>query len=258
MKAVLLAGGLGTRMREETEFRPKPMVEVGGKPVLWHIMKTYAQSGINDFVICAGYKGNVIKNYFYNYAPENLDFTVKLGNHDEIVYHGSHDEFDWTVTVVDTGPLTMTGGRLQRVQHFLEDETFLCTYGDGIADVNISDSILFHKNQGKLATMTATRPVSRFGVVELGDEGIVEKFREKPKVDDWVNIGYFVFEPEIFSYLKGDGSVLEEDLLHSLAIEKQISAFKHDGFWQPMDTQREAQQLNEIWESGHAPWKTWE
>ena len=151
----------------------------------------------------------------------------------------------------------MTGGRLQRVQRFLNDETFLCTYGDGIADVKISDSVSFHKERGKLATMTATRPTSRFGVVELGKDGIVEKFREKPRVDDWVNIGYFVFEPGIFSYLKGDNSVLEEDLLHSLAIENQISAFKHDGFWQPMDTQREAEQLNEIWNAGSAPWKTW-
>lgn len=257
MKAVLLAGGLGTRMREETEFRPKPMVEVGGKPVLWHIMKTYAQHGISEFVICAGYKGSVIKNYFYNYAPENLDFTVRLGNHDEIVYHGSHEEFDWTVTVVDTGAQTMTGGRIRRVERFLDGEPFLCTYGDGIANVDVTDTIRFHESQRKTATMTTTRPTSRFGVVDMDAQGSISQFREKPRVDDWVNIGYFVFEPEIFNYIKDDSTVLEEEPLHGLADASQIAAYKHEGFWQPMDTQREAQQLNAIWDSGAAPWKTW-
>lgn len=257
MKAVLLAGGLGTRMREETEFRPKPMVEVGGKPVLWHIMKTYAQSGISEFVICAGYKGNVIKNYFYNYAAENLDFTVRLGSHEEITYHGSHDEFNWTVTVVDTGPQTMTGGRIKRIQRFIGDEPFLCTYGDGIADVDVSAALAHHVAQGKLATMTTTQPTSRFGVVDLNEQGMVENFREKPRVDDWVNIGYFVFQPEVFSYIDGDTTVLEEEPLHRLANEGQISAFRHEGFWQPMDTPREAQQLNSLWNDGTAPWKTW-
>ena len=244
-------------MREETEFRPKPMVEVGGKPVLWHVMKTYAQSGIKEFVICAGYKGNVIKNYFYNYAPENLDFTVRLGQKDEIVYHGSHDEFDWTVTVVDTGPATMTGGRIRRIRKFLGEEPFLCTYGDGIANVDIAESLAFHREQGKIATMTTTRPTSRFGVVDMDATGAVEKFREKPRVEDWINVGYFVFEPGIFEYLDDDSTVLEESPLHRLAEEKQISAFRHEGFWQPMDTQREAQQLNAIWDTGAAPWKTW-
>lgn len=257
MKAVLLAGGLGTRMREETEFRPKPMVEVGGKPVLWHIMKVYSQHGIKDFVICAGYKGNVIKNYFYNYAAENLDFTVRLGDHNEIVYHGSHDEFNWTVTVVDTGPNTMTGGRIKRIQRYIGDEAFLCTYGDGIADVDITSLVESHNEANKLATMTTTRPTSRFGVVDLDDSGSVTKFREKPRVDDWVNIGYFVFEPAIFDLIEDDTTVLEEFPLHKLAEDFNISAFKHDGFWQPMDTQREAQQLNQIWETGNAPWKTW-
>lgn len=258
MKAVLLAGGLGTRMREETEFRPKPMVEIGGKPVLWHIMKIYAQHGISEFVICAGYKGNVIKNYFYNYAPENLDFTVRLGSHDEIVYHGSHEEFDWTVTVVDTGAETMTGGRIRRIERFVDGQPFLCTYGDGIANVDIADTIKFHGVQGKIATMTTTRPTSRFGVVDMNTEGSVSQFREKPRVDDWVNIGYFVFEPEIFDYLTDDSTVLEQQPLHSLADASQIAAYKHEGFWQPMDTQREAQQLNAIWDSGTAPWRTWE
>lgn len=244
-------------MRDETEFRPKPMVEVGGRPVMWHIMKTYAQSGITDFVICAGYKGDVIKNYFYNYAPTNLDFTVKLGSHDEIIYHGSHDERDWTVTVADTGPRTMTGGRIKRIQRFVEDEDFLCTYGDGIADVDISALVEYHVAHGKTATMTATKPTSRFGVIDMGENGAVDKFREKPNVDDWINIGYFAFTPQIFDYLASDECVLEEEPLHELAEAHQISAFKHEGFWQPMDTQREAQQLNALWDTGKAPWKTW-
>ncbi len=257
MKAVILAGGLGTRMREETEFRPKPMVEVGGKPVLWHIMKTYSQSGIKDFVICAGYKGNFIKNYFYNYASENLDFTVRLGSHEEIVYHGSHDEFDWTVSVIDTGPETMTGGRIKRIQPYVGDEPFLCTYGDGIANVDIAASIVKHNQSGKLASMTVAQPTSRFGVIDLEADGTVRKFREKPRVDDWVNIGYFVFQPQVFDYIDSDATVLEEEPLHQLAGDEQLSAFQHHGFWQPMDTPREAAQLNQIWSAGNAPWKTW-
>ena len=256
MKAVLLAGGLGTRMREETEFRPKPMVEVGGRPVLWHIMKTYAHHGIDEFVICAGYKANVIKNYFYNYPAENLDFTVKLGNHDEIKLHGSHEEFDWTVTVVDTGPNTMTGGRIKRIRSFVGEEPFLCTYGDGIADVNVSDLVKHHQESGRNATMTVTQPTSRFGVVDLKGDNVVT-FREKPKVNDWVSIGYFVFEQNIFDYIAGDDTVLEEEPLHGLVQDGIVSAFKHTGFWQPMDTQREAQQLNQIWDSGNAPWRVW-
>ena len=257
MKAVILAGGLGTRMREETEFRPKPMVEIGGKPVLWHIMKIYAEAGITDFVICAGYKGEIIKNYFYNYGVSNMDFTVKLGSHDEIVYHGNHDEFNWTVTVADTGPKTMTGGRIKRIQKYVGDEPFLCTYGDGVADVDIQSLIEQHKSHGKLATMTTTKPLSRFGVVDIEPDGSVKNFREKPKVEDWINIGYFVFQPEVFSLIDGDQTVLEEEPLHKLADQNQISAFAHEGFWQPMDTFRESQLLNEIWDTGNAPWKSW-
>jgi glucose-1-phosphate cytidylyltransferase len=257
MKAVLLAGGLGTRMREETEFRPKPMVEVGGKPVLWHIMKVLAAQGITEFIICAGYKSEYIKNYFYNYGSSNLDFTVTLGDQSSIVYHGSHEEFDWKVTVADTGATTMTGGRIKRIRKFLDDgEPFLCTYGDGIADVDIAGLRDYHAQHGKLATMTATQAISRFGVVDLEPDGSVEKFREKPKVDDWINIGYFIFEQGVFDYL-GDNSVLEEEPLHTLANDGQIGAFRHQGFWQPMDTQRESQLLNQLWDSGNAPWKTW-
>jgi glucose-1-phosphate cytidylyltransferase len=256
MKAVLLAGGLGTRMREETEFRPKPMVEVGGRPVLWHIMKILAQQGITEFIICAGYKSEFIKNYFYNYGPANMDFTVTLGDRDGIVFHGSHDEFNWTVTVADTGAKTMTGGRIKKIQKYVGDEAFFCTYGDGIADVDIKGLLEFHKNHGKTASMTTTQPTSRFGVVDMGHDGVVDKFREKPRVEDWINIGYFVFEPEIFDIL-GDNSVLEEEPLHDLAKEGQIAAFKHSGFWQPMDTFRESQLLNDLWSTGNAPWKTW-
>lgn len=244
-------------MREETEFRPKPMVEIGGKPVLWHIMKIYAEAGITDFVICAGYKGEIIKNYFYNYGVSNMDFTVKLGSHDEIVYHGNHDEFNWTVTVADTGPKTMTGGRIKRIQKYVGDEPFLCTYGDGVADVDIQSLIEQHKSHGKLATMTTTKPLSRFGVVDIEPDGSVKNFREKPKVEDWINIGYFVFQPEVFSLIDGDQTVLEEEPLHKLADQNQISAFAHEGFWQPMDTFRESQLLNEIWDTGNAPWKSW-
>lgn len=256
MKAVLLAGGLGTRMREETEFRPKPMVEVGGRPVLWHIMKVLGTQGITEFVICAGYKSEMIKSYFYNYAIENMDFTVKLGNHDEIRYHGSHDEFNWTVTVADTGPLTMTGGRIKKIEKHLDGEPFLCTYGDGIANIDLAKLQAFHAASGKAATMTTVQPESRFGVVDTDARGAVTNFREKPKVNDWINIGYFIFEPEIFRYLD-ENSVLEEAPLRNLAASNELGAFRHDGFWQPMDTFRESQMLNEIWGTGNAPWKIW-
>jgi glucose-1-phosphate cytidylyltransferase len=243
-------------MREETEFRPKPMVEVGGRPVLWHIMKVLGAQGITDFVICAGYKSEYIKNYFYNYGASNLDFTVTLGDQSSTVFHGSHDEFDWTVTVADTGETTMTGGRIKQIEKYVGEERFFCTYGDGIADVDIRSLVSFHDGHGKLATMTTTQPTSRFGVVDIDSDGTVQQFREKPKVNDWINIGYFIFEPQIFRYLENH-SVLEEEPLRKLADESQIAAFKHSGFWQPMDTFRESQLLNEIWNSGKAPWKIW-
>jgi glucose-1-phosphate cytidylyltransferase len=258
MKAVLLAGGLGTRMKEETEFRPKPMVEIGGKPVLWHIMKILAHQGIDEFIICAGYKSEYIKTYFANYGTANLDFTVTLGHPDSIVYHGSHDEFEWTVTVVDTGLDTMTGGRIKRIQEFVGDERFFCTYGDGIADVDIAGLVEYHAAHGKLATLTTTKLRSRFGVVDTDENGIVSQFREKPMVNDLVNIGYFIFEPGVFDYLDGDKTVLEEEPLRNLASDGAIAAYKHLGFWQPMDTQREYQMLNEMWSNGNPPWKMWQ
>lgn len=243
-------------MREETEFRPKPMVEVGGRPVLWHIMKVLGTQGITDFVICAGYKSEFIKNYFYNYGASNLDFTVKLGDQSSTVFHGSHDEFDWTVTVADTGPHTLTGGRLKQIQKYVQDERFLCTYGDGIADINLAELEGAHNRSGKVGTMTTTQPNSRFGVVDIDETGQVTHFREKPQVQDWINIGYFIFEPGVFDYLDSN-SALEEKPLKSMADENQLGTYKHSGFWQPMDTYREAIMLNELWDSGNAPWKVW-
>jgi glucose-1-phosphate cytidylyltransferase len=256
MKAVLLAGGLGTRMREETEFRPKPMVEIGGRPVLWHIMKVLGTQGITDFVICAGYKSEYIKNYFYNYGASNLDFTVRLGDQSSTVFHGSHDEFDWKVTVADTGESTMTGGRIKMIERYVEGETFLATYGDGIADIDLAALSAFHQSHAKIATMTVTQPTSRFGVVDIGDSGLVSKFREKPQVNDWINMGYFVFNPAVFNYLQFD-SVLEENPLRELATQSQLGAYKHYGFWQPMDTYREFLELNSLWDTGQADWKIW-
>jgi glucose-1-phosphate cytidylyltransferase len=256
MKAVLLAGGLGTRMREETEFRPKPMVEVGGRPVLWHIMKVLGQQGITDFVICAGYKSEYIKNYFYNYGASNLDFTVRLGDQSSAVFHGSHEEFDWTVTVADTGESTMTGGRIKMIEKYVKGETFLATYGDGIADINLKDLMAFHASHGKTATMTVNQPTSRFGVVEIENSGLVSQFREKPKVNDWINMGYFIFQPSIFEMLDTN-SVLEEEPLRTLASRSELGAFMHSGFWQPMDTYRESLLLNSLWDQGLAPWKNW-
>jgi glucose-1-phosphate cytidylyltransferase len=256
MKAVILAGGLGTRLREETEFRPKPMVEIGGHPIIWHLMKVLEQGGLDHFVVCTGYRGTVIKDYFLNYEARNQDFTVHLGSRKEITYHGAHDEKDWTVTVVDTGPLTQTGGRVKRVERFVGDERFLVTYGDGLADIDIDALLAFHESHGRLATVTTVRPLSRFGVMDIDADGMVERFREKPQSDGYVNAGFFVFEPEVMGYLDAD-CILERDPLAALARDGQLCAYRHDGFWQPMDTFREATMLNEMWDTGAAPWKVW-
>jgi glucose-1-phosphate cytidylyltransferase len=256
MKAVLLAGGLGTRMREETEFRPKPMVEIGGKPVLWHIMKVLGTQGITEFIICAGYKGDQIKRYFFNYRLENMDFTLRLGDGSQTVFHGTHEESNWSVTVVDTGPDTNTGGRILAVRDFVGDEPFLVTYGDGIADVNIAELTSFHATHGKSATMTTAKPNSRFGVVETDANSLVTNFREKPVLEDWVNIGYFIFNHDVFKHLSPE-SVLEEQPLNELSNSSNLFAYRHNGFWQPMDTYREAVSLNQLWASGDAPWKVW-
>ena len=256
MKSVLLAGGLGTRMREETDFRPKPMVTIGGRPILWHIMRTYAFHDISNFVVLTGYKGEIIRGYFHDFAALNMDFTVTLGETPRFKKHGSMVEEGWEVTVVDTGQSTMTGGRIFRARDHIGKETFMCTYGDGVADVDISKLLAFHKSHGKIATMTSVKPISRFGVTDISDSGKVERFHEKPQTESWVNAGYFVFEPKIFDYLDAD-CILEQEPLNALAAGGQLMAYKHEGFWQPMDTYRESTLLNQMWDEGQAPWKKW-
>ena len=256
MKAILLAGGLGTRMREQTEFRPKPMVEIGERPVLWHIMKNLAHFGVTDFVIATGYRSEMVKDYFLNYEARNSDFTVSLGNRSSLRFHGDHGEANWTVTVAYTGETTMTGGRVFRCAKYLNDEPFLVTYGDGLANVDITALLDWHRRQGRLVTVTTVQPMSRVGVMEVADGGRVERFREKPQLEGWVNIGYFIMEPQALEYLDSE-CVLEEQPLARLAAAAQLTAYRHRGFWQPMDTYREAKLLASLWESGEAPWKVW-
>jgi glucose-1-phosphate cytidylyltransferase len=258
-KVVILCGGQGTRLREETEFRPKPMVEVGGRPILWHIMKTYAHYGLRDFVLCLGYRGNFIKEYFLNYEAMNNDFTVCLGLKNRLEYHGGHDEQDFCVTLADTGVNTMTGGRIKRVQRYVGGDHFMVTYGDGLADVDVDKLLYFHKAHGKLATVTTVRPSSRFGLVQLDDRGLVSAFAEKPQLDGWASAGYFVFNRKVFDYIDADEScILEREPLERLAADGQLMAYRHRGFFFAMDTYREYQALNEIWQSGDAPWKVWQ
>ena len=255
MKAVILAGGLGTRISEETTVRPKPMVEVGGKPVLWHIMKNYSAHGIHDFVICCGYKGYVIKEYFANYFLHMSDVTFDMKNNKMEVHQQSAEP--WRVTLVDTGEETMTGGRIKRVADYVRSEDFCCTYGDGIGDVNITALIEFHKQHGKLATLTATQPPGRFGALKLSGHDILA-FQEKPQGDGgWINGGFFVLSPRVLEYIENDKTVWEREPMDRLSREGQIAAFFHSGFWQPMDTLRDKTHLEELWASGKAPWKTW-
>ncbi len=256
-KVVILCGGLGTRLREETEYRPKPMVEIGGKPVLWHVMKLFAHHGMTEFVLCAGYRGQMIKDYFLNYEARNSDLTITLGDHASVRFHGTHLETGWEVTVADTGELTQTGGRVKRVEHYLEGDTFVVTYGDGLADVDLTALLAHHRSHGKLATVTTTRPLSRFGIVDLESDATVARFREKPQADDWVSSGFFVFQREFLAELDPD-CILEREPLERLAAAGELVAYQHDGFWQPMDTYREFQMLNEMWETGKAPWAVWE
>jgi len=256
MKVVILAGGLGTRLREETEFRPKPMVEIGGQPILWHIMKIYSRHGYTDFVLCLGYKGQVIRGYFLNYQMQKCDFTVTLGS-GAIDIHGNHSEDDWRVTLADTGEKTMTGGRIARIQKYVGDRTFLLTYGDGVANIDIGALVAFHRRQGKLATVTAVRPSSRYGELAI-ENGRITLFREKPQVNEgWINGGFFVFEPGVFDLIKGDGDTLETGLLTRLVEREQLAVYQHEGFWQCMDTYREMQQLEDMWDRSAAPWKIW-
>jgi len=256
-RVVILCGGLGTRLREETEYRPKPMVEIGGRPVLWHIMKLFAHHGLTRFVICTGYRGRMIKDYFLNYEAWNNDCTITLGEGGPVQFHDSHTECGWEVTVADTGAETQTGGRVKRVERFLDGDTFIVTYGDGLADVDLTALLAFHRDHGRLATVTTTRPLSRFGIVDVDEGQEVRRFREKPQGDEWVSSGFFVFQREFLAYLDED-SVLERAPLENLARDGQIVAYQHDGFWQPMDTYRELLMLTELWNSHKAPWAVWE
>jgi len=257
MKVVILCGGLGTRLREETEFRPKPLVEVGSRPVLWHIMKSYAHYGFQEFVLCLGYRGNMIKDYFLNYEAMNNDFTITLGQKSQILLDGSHQEQGFRVTLAETGLETMTGGRLKRIAKYVGEDTFMMTYGDGLSDVDIGRLLEFHRSHGRLATVTTVRPVVRFGVLDIGEEDRVLEFKEKPMSEGWINAGFFVFNAGIFDYLPGDDCILERAPLERLAREGQLAAFRHEGFFYAMDTYRDYQHLSQLWASGKAPWKVW-
>jgi glucose-1-phosphate cytidylyltransferase len=256
MKVVLLAGGLGTRLREETEFRPKPMVTIGGHPILWHIMKTYAHWGHREFVICLGYRGDVIRDYFLNYEVRHRDVTVTLGSRD-VQVHGAHEEAGWSVTLAETGETTLTGGRLGRVAPYLDGERFMITYGDGVADIDLGRLLDFHRGHGKLATLTAVRPSSRFGEVMI-DNDMVPGFQEKPQVGGaWINGGFFVFERAVLDLIAGDEESLEQSLLTKLTAMRQLAVYQHQGFWQCMDTPREMDLLNELWRHDKAAWAVW-
>ncbi|AIQ26372.1 glucose-1-phosphate cytidylyltransferase [Paenibacillus sp. FSL H7-0737] len=255
MKAVILAGGLGTRLSEETVLKPKPMVEIGGSPMLWHIMKVYSSYGINEFIICLGYKGYLIKEFFANYYMHTSDVTFDFRTN-EMQIHKNNSE-SWKVTLVDTGEHTLTGGRLKKVQQYVGDEAFCFTYGDGLSDVNILELVDFHKHENHLATVTAVRPPGRFGAFEFHKNEIIG-FQEKPMGDgNWINGGFFVLEPEVFDLISGDNTTWEEEPMEKLAKSGELSAFMHEGFWQPMDTLRDKNKLEEMWNTGTAPWKVW-
>lgn len=258
MKVVIFAGGFGTRISEESHLKPKPMIEIGEKPILWHIMKIYSHYGINDFIICLGYKGNVIKEYFINYFLYNSDITVELHNNQLDVHFSNSESFK--VTLVDTGLNTNTAGRLQKVKPYLQDETFMLTYGDGVADIDINELIKFHKANKKYVTLTAVQPPGRFGNIEINESNIVSDFQEKPHGDGiWINGGFFVLEPDIFNYLKGDMDAIqwEKKPLINIANDRQLAAYKHHGYWKCMDAMRDKTELEEDWNNGSAKWKVW-
>ena len=258
MKVVILAGGFGTRISEESHLKPKPMIEIGEKPILWHIMKEYSSYGFNEFVICAGYKQQVIKEYFANYYLHRSDITFDFTAQNEMVVHNNVAE-PWKVSIVDTGLNTMTGGRIKRVRDYIGNDTFMLTYGDGVCDINIKELYDFHKKSGKLATMTAIQPGGRFGTLDIDESNTIERFSEKRKEDGgWINGGYMVIEPQVIDYIDGDQTVFEREPLERLAAEGQLQAYKHDGFWQCMDTLRDKNLLEELLEQNKAPWKIWE
>jgi len=258
MKVVILAGGLGTRLREETEYRPKPMVDIGGRPILWHIMKSYEHYGFKDFIICLGYKGEVIKEYFLNYEAMNSDFTIQLGDINSVQFHNNHKETDWRVTLAETGEKAQTGARVKRIEKYIDEDSFMLTYGDGIINININKLVEYHQSHGKIGTVTGVHPSSRFGEL-VYDENQVVKFSEKPQVKEGlINGGYFVFNREFFDYLDdNDGCVLEREPLEALASDGELMMYAHHGFWQCVDTYRELELVNNMWRSSSPPWKVW-
>jgi len=257
MKVVILAGGFGTRLSEETTIKPKPMVEIGERPILWHIMKLYSSYGFNDFIVCLGYKGYIIKEYFANYFLHQSDVTFDL-KENRMKIHQNHSE-PWKVTLVETGLNTMTGGRLLRAKDFIGSNTFMMTYGDGVADINIKELLSHHKKTSQIATVTASKPSGRFGALKIENNDLVTNFEEKPSGDgNWVNAGFFVLEPDVFHYLKDESTIFEREPLQQLAIDKQLKAFHHHGFWMPMDKLSDKIELNRLWNSGKTPWKIWE
>ena len=258
MKVVILAGGFGTRIGEETQLKPKPMVEIGGKPILWHIMKNYSHYGFNEFIICGGYKQHIIKEWFANYFLHNSDITFDFTDNNKMTVHNNVTE-PWKVTIVDTGLNTMTGGRIKRIKPYVGDETFMMTYGDGVADIPIDKLVAFHQANGKEVTMSTVNVSQRFGVMDIDDSGLVTSFREKANVDNTaINGGFMVIEPSIFEYIDGDDSVFEKQPLETVADKGQLMAYRHEGFWQCMDALRDKMLLEELWEKGKAPWKVWE
>ena len=258
MKAVILAGGFGTRISEESQFKPKPMIEIGNMPILWHIMKNYSFYGVNEFIICAGYKQQVIKEWFSNYFLYRSDITFDFSNGNELTIHEQHSE-PWKVTIVDTGLTTMTGGRVKRVQKYIGDETFMLTYGDAVGDINIAELLDFHKKNGKIGTMTVYNFGQNTGVVDIGKDGLVHEFREKSDFDgDLINIGYMVFEPKLLDYIAGDETIFEKEPMEELVKQQELVSYVHHGFWQCMDTKREMEKLESLWQSGKAPWKLWD
>lgn len=257
MKVVILAGGFGTRISEQSHLIPKPMIEIGEKPILWHIMKYYSSFGFNEFVICCGYKQYVIKEFFADYYLHMSDITFDFTNENSLEVHTNNTE-PWKVTLIDTGLNTMTGGRIKRVAKYLDNEPFMLTYGDGVANVNIHELVAFHKSHGKIATLTAIQPGGRFGMLDIQDENVISKFKEKSKDDGgWINGGFMILEPKIIDYISGDSTIFEKDPLETLATEGQLMAFPHAGFWQCMDTMRDKELLERLWNEGKAPWKTW-
>jgi glucose-1-phosphate cytidylyltransferase len=257
VKVIILCGGLGTRLREETEFRPKPLVMIGQRPILWHIMKLYAYHGFSEFILALGYRGDMIKEYFLNYEAMNNDFTIGLGCRNRLDYHDAHGEQDFLVTLAETGLESMTGGRVLRARRYIEGNTFMVTYGDGVADVDIGRLLRFHREHGKLATVTAVQPTSRFGILDL-DGDRVRNFAEKPKLQGWSSAGFFVFERGVLDYISGDDCILEREPLERLALEGELMVYRHGGFFYAMDTYREYEALNTMWAGGEAPWKVWE